>query len=98
LKTTAALRLTRLFFDIHERPRWARTKTTTGVFIMTKAHITPPDFIAFQVRESKSKSYFNRVGIAFTRKDQMGINIILESLPLNGRITLRAVEAAETSE
>lgn len=49
-----------------------------------------PSHIAYQVREGQEgQSYFNRVGSAFAHKDDQGFNIILDSIPVDGRITLR---------
>lgn len=48
-----------------------------------------PSHHAFQVKEVDDKSYFNRVGVAFEHKDRKGFNIQLDSMPVNGRITLR---------
>jgi hypothetical protein len=49
-----------------------------------------PSHHAFQVREGKEgKSFFNRVGSAFEHKDGQGFNIILESIPVDGKVTLR---------
>ena len=49
-----------------------------------------PSHIAYQVREGEDgASYFNRVGAAFAHKDGEGYNIVLESMPVDGRITLR---------
>lgn len=49
-----------------------------------------PSHIAYQVREGQEgQSYFNRVGCAFAHKDGQGFNIMLEAMPVDGRITLR---------
>ncbi|WP_395173318.1 hypothetical protein [Roseibium alexandrii] len=49
-----------------------------------------PSHIAYHVNETDSgKSYFNRVGSAFEHKDGQGYNVVLESTPVDGRITLR---------
>ena len=49
-----------------------------------------PSHIAYHVNEADNgKSYFNRVGSAFEHKDGQGFNIVLESTPVDGRITLR---------
>lgn len=63
---------------------------------MTKDNLTSkskaPSFIAYHVREGKEKSYFTRVGAAWTHKDGNGFNIVLEAFPVDGKITLRANE------
>ena len=49
-----------------------------------------PSFIAYQVNEGQDgKSHFNRVGAAFEHGDGDGHNILLDAVPVNGRITLR---------
>ncbi|WP_417681684.1 hypothetical protein [Roseibium sp.] len=49
-----------------------------------------PSHIAYQVREKDGgKSYFNRVGSAFPHKDGQGFNLILDSVPVDGKVTLR---------
>jgi hypothetical protein len=49
-----------------------------------------PSYIAYQVREgSNDESYWTRVGVAFSHKDGKGFNIQVQSVPLDGRITLR---------
>lgn len=49
-----------------------------------------PSHIAYHVREvGEDKSYFNRVGSAFEHKDGEGYNVILDALPVDGKLTLR---------
>lgn len=49
-----------------------------------------PDFIAYSVRESRDgKGHWNKVGAAWQHRDGQGLDIQLESLPLDGRLTLR---------
>ena len=49
-----------------------------------------PSHYAYQVNESQDgKSYFNRVGAAFAHKDGEGFNIVLDAVPVDGRVTLR---------
>ncbi len=49
-----------------------------------------PDQIAYTVKESPDgKGYWNRVGAAWDHKDGHGTEIILDSVPINGRISLR---------
>lgn len=51
-----------------------------------------PSHIAYQVRENGDKSYFNNIGTAFEHKDGKGFNINLESVPVDGKVTLRTFE------
>ena len=57
-----------------------------------KAYSRPPDHIAYHVSQSRDgKAYFNRVGVAFEHKDQRGFDVHLDSTPVNGKVTLRAL-------
>ena len=52
-----------------------------------------PSHIAYQVREGEeNKSYFNRIGSVWPHKDGQGYNIQLDSVPVDGRITIRTVQ------
>lgn len=49
-----------------------------------------PSFIASQVNEGKDgKSHFDRIGAAFEHGDGDGHTVLLDSMPLDGRIVLR---------
>lgn len=48
-----------------------------------------PTLIAYHVRKSGEKSYWDRVGAAFPHKDQSGFDLVLDSLPVSGRVVLR---------
>jgi len=50
-----------------------------------------PSYIAYQVREGQdNKAHFNRVGAAFAHKDGQGHDVLLDAMPVNGRVTLRS--------
>lgn len=53
-----------------------------------------PTHIAYQVREGGEgqKSYFNRIGAAWVHKDGQGFNMQLDSVPVDGRVTVRSVQ------
>jgi hypothetical protein len=56
-----------------------------------------PTHIAYQVREGKEgKGFWTRIGVAWQHKDGKGFNILVECMPLDGRLTLRT--AAEAKE
>ena len=56
-----------------------------------------PDFLAYTVRESKDgKGYWNKIGTAWQHRDGQGYDIQLESLPLDGRVTLRELREERT--
>ena len=68
-----------------------------------KTESKSPSFHAFQVEEGKEgRAYFNRIGAAFAHKDGKGHNVVLQSVPVDGRITLRTpqerVKAAKEGE
>jgi hypothetical protein len=49
-----------------------------------------PSHIVYQVRDREGgKGFFTRIGAAWPHKDGKGFNIQIESVPLDGRITLR---------
>ncbi len=49
-----------------------------------------PDQIAYNVQDSPDgKGYWNRVGAVWHHQDGRGSEIILNSIPVDGRITLR---------
>ncbi len=56
------------------------TQTTNG---------NAPTHIAYQVREGNPKAYWTRIGAAWAHKDGKGFGLQLDSIPLDGRITLR---------
>lgn len=51
-----------------------------------------PSHIAYHVREGAEKPYFNRVGSAFEHRDGKGFNVLLDAMPVDGKITLRTNE------
>lgn len=49
-----------------------------------------PSHVAYQVRDREgSKSFWTRIGAAWVHADGQGYNLQIESVPLDGRITLR---------
>ena len=49
-----------------------------------------PSHIAYHVRNGNSdKGYWTRIGAAWAHADGNGFNIQIETLPMDGRITLR---------
>lgn len=51
-----------------------------------------PSHIAYQVRDRDGgKSFWNRIGSAWQHADGKGFSIQIETVPLDGRITLRVV-------
>lgn len=51
-----------------------------------------PSHVAYHVKDgSNNKSYWTRIGSAWSHGDGKGFNIQIEAVPLDGRITLRVV-------
>lgn len=70
--------------------RHMRIKGAGPSQLLAVAPAKGPSHIAFQVRDvGEDKSYFNRIGAAFEHKDGQGFNIQLDSVPVDGRVTLR---------
>ena len=59
----------------------------------TTAASKRPTHTAYSVREyqkgGERKSDWNRVGIAWAHRDGDGFDIILDAIPVNGRVALR---------
>jgi hypothetical protein len=45
---------------------------------------------AFAVSEGGERDYWTRIGCAFENKDSEGYTVLLDALPVNGKIVLRA--------
>jgi hypothetical protein len=49
-----------------------------------------PSHVAYQVRDRENgKSFWTRIGSAWAHADGNGFNVQIETVPLDGRITLR---------
>ena len=49
-----------------------------------------PSHVVYQVRDSnQGKGFWTRIGAAWMHNDGKGFNVQLDSVPLDGRITLR---------
>jgi hypothetical protein len=56
-----------------------------------------PSHVAYQVRDREGgKGFWTRIGSAWKHADDQGFTVQLDSVPLDGRITLRI--ASETKE
>lgn len=55
--------------------------------------MSKPVFHAFSVREfekdGKKDSFWTKVGVVFAHQDGKGFDVVLEAMPLNGRVTIR---------
>jgi hypothetical protein len=58
-----------------------------------------PDYIAYNVTDGKDgKGFFNKVGAAWRHKDGQGYDLHLDSMPINGRVTLRELREERLQE
>lgn len=49
-----------------------------------------PSHVAYQIRDREGgKGFWTRIGAAWAHADGQGFSVALESVPLDGRITLR---------
>jgi hypothetical protein len=58
-----------------------------------------PSHVAYQVREGKGsdKSFWTRIGVAWTSRDEKGFVIQLNAIPLDGKIVLRVPEPKDNA-
>jgi hypothetical protein len=57
-----------------------------------------PTHCAYQVREGKGKSYWTRIGAAWAHQDGKGFSLQIDSVPLDGKITLRVASEKPDAE
>lgn len=77
------------------------SKKSTTTKIASTA--TETRFDAFSVREyevgGEKRSDWNKLGVAFAHKDGKGFNVLLQSLPVDGKMVLRLhEEKADSAE
>ncbi len=55
--------------------------------------MSKPVFHAYSVREyekdNKKESFWTKVGVVFAHQDGKGFDVVLEAMPINGRVTIR---------
>jgi hypothetical protein len=63
----------------------------------TKPASKTPSYVAYNVtnRGEGKKSKWREIGVVFGHKDGKGYDILIDVVPLSGKITLRAPEAKE---
>lgn len=49
----------------------------------------PPALIAWHVTSIEEREYWHRVGAAWDHKDGKGLTLVLEAVPIDGRVILR---------
>jgi hypothetical protein len=65
---------------------------------MTDKPKKPPTHIAYQVREGKKDSFWTKIGAAWAHNDGNGFSIQLDSVPTDGKITLRKKSDKKASQ
>ena len=53
------------------------------------------DVLVVREDERTKKSYWTKIGAAFPAKEGVGYTVVLDALPLNGRLILRPPKARE---
>ena len=56
------------------------------------------DVYIVEERGEGQDAFWLKVGAAFAHKDQDGMNIVLQALPINGRLVLRRFKEKEVEE
>ncbi len=58
-----------------------------------------PSYVAYQLTDRKEgeKPFWNRIGAGFMHRDGGGLNLVLNSLPVDGKVTLRARSTSDKS-
>lgn len=66
---------------------------------MSNSDSKAPAMIAWHIRKAGEKSYWDRIGAAFSHKDGQGLDVVLDSFPVDGRVTLRVpTEKSDAAE
>ena len=65
------------------------TQTTKG---------NQPSHIVYHVRDGADgeKGFFSRIGAGWNNADGAGINLVLDTIPLSGRLTVRVAQSKES--
>jgi hypothetical protein len=55
---------------------------------------TKPSHYVYTVREGKEndRGFWTKVGVVFSHNDGKGFSILLDAVPLDGKLTIRTVE------
>lgn len=58
-----------------------------------------PSHLAYSVRTyGEDQSSWSRIGAAFPHRDGQGLDVVLDSVPVDGRVTLREQQKEEFEE
>ena len=58
----------------------------------------PPDFIAYAVTQTNGRSRWREVGVAFWNRKEDALTVLVDALPLSGRLVLAARRAPGAAE
>jgi hypothetical protein len=55
---------------------------------------TRPTHYVYTVKEGKEKdsSFWTKIGVVFSHNDGQGFNVMLDAVPLDGKLTIRAID------
>ena len=59
---------------------------------------TPTHRVYTVIRREGQADYWLNIGLAFPHKDEKGFNIVLQALPLDGKIVCREITEEDQSE
>lgn len=54
-----------------------------------------PDFIAYSVTQTNGRSHWREVGVAFWNRKEDALTVLVDALPVSGRLVLSARRAEE---
>lgn len=85
-------------FELPTGRDW-RGRRNNGRYINDQAQKSRPTHTVYVVEgEGADNSYWTKVGTAFAHSDQLGFNILLSALPINGRLVVRVAKANDNKE
>ncbi len=67
---------------------------------MTKAANNKPSHNVYTVRDGgeHGTDYWTKIGVAFAHNDGKGFSVMLEALPIDGKLTIRTAEPKDKSK
>ena len=54
--------------------------------------MTQPEYIVLSSSENGEKTFWSKIGVGFITKDNKGISIALNALPINGKLVIKKNE------
>jgi hypothetical protein len=63
------------------------------------SHVSTPAYRAYTVIKREGKDdYWLNIGVAFAHEDKDGFNILLQAMPLDGKLVLRTYKESEEEQ